>query len=173
MLQELLFVVDENDKPLKPLPRSQVIQEGRWRRTGDVFVVDPTTKQVLCQKRSDTKDERPGLWIASFGGKSAPGELPEETASRELEEELSIKVHPKKLRYFTRVKSAKHHQFEYLFWTIWQGDISSLHYDHNEVAEIAWFPMDAVIKNLNDDPKWYCYEGDLSILKHIKNEIYK
>ena len=173
MLENLVFVVNENDEPLTPLPRDKVIREGLWRRTAGVLIVNPETGQILCQKRSDTKDERPGVWISMFGGKSDPEETPVQTATREVKEEADITLSPEQLNFFIKVRSVKHHQFEYLFWAKWQGDISKLHYDKNEVSEIGWYDIDIVLENLTKNIKeWYCYgEGELATIRQAKSEI--
>ena len=173
MSENLVFVVDEQDNPLTPLPRPQVIKEGLWRRTGGILIVNPRTKQILCQKRSDTKDERLGVWISMFGGKSDPGETPKQTVIRELEEESSIRLNARQLNFFVKVKSEKHHQFEYLFWAKWEGDIATLAYDKEEVSEIGWYDIDSVLLNLTENAKgWYCYgEGELATIRSVQSTI--
>lgn len=167
MSEELLFVVDEDDKPLTPLPRKYVIDNGLWRRTGDVMLVDKQKGRVLCQKRSETKDERPGVWIAVFGGKSAPGETPEQTTLRELKEELGIILNKSDLNFCNKIKSDDRRQFEYNYWALWSGDVSKLQYDKVEVAQIAWHDITDVLDLLKGSPSWYSYGYEADMLKNI------
>ena len=62
-IQELLFVVDENNQPLKPQLRSSAHKNGLWHRTTGIWVINKS-KKVLCQKRSLKKDLNPGIWEA-------------------------------------------------------------------------------------------------------------
>ena len=173
MSDELVFVVDENDNPLKPLPRAKVISEGLWRRTAGVLIVDPGTRKVLCQKRSEYKDERPGVWVSMFGGKCDPEEKPTETAKRELREEAGIDLPTKDFMFVVKARSEKHHQFEYLYWAKWSGDEAKLKYDPKEVSKISWYDIDTVIANLeNPTDGWYGYgEEELATIRDAKRSF--
>ncbi|HSX17012.1 MAG TPA: NUDIX domain-containing protein [Patescibacteria group bacterium] len=169
LVEELLFVVDELDRPLAPAPRSQVIRERLWRRASGILIANTSLDQILCHKRAATKDERPDVWVLMFGGKCAPGEAPSETARREVGEEAGIGLGENSINFFAKVKSDNHHQFEYLHWAPWAGDASSLAYDQAEVAEIKWFDTDAAYANLSLPAEgWYCYSPqELALIRHI------
>lgn len=165
MNDELLFVTDENDVPLTPLPRKLVIERGLWRRTGGMMVINIARTKVLCQKRSVTKDERPGVWIAMVGGKSAPGETSEQTTLRELREEFGIQAEASELTFYKKVKSDTRRQFEYLYWFFWDGDESEIKPDPDEVSQVAWYEVSEAIKLLKNDSNWYAYGYDLEMLE--------
>lgn len=167
MDQELLFVVDENDNPLPPLTRKEVIAKGLWRRAGGGAIIDKNRRTVLCQKRSAALDERPGLWIALFGGKSAPDEAPIATAKRELNEEMGISIEQSELVFYKRIKSDERKQFEYLYWVNWDGGLSQVKFDVNEVSEVAWQDIPKVIELLKNDKSWYSYGYDIEMLASI------
>jgi 8-oxo-dGTP pyrophosphatase MutT (NUDIX family) len=167
MDQELLFVVDENDNPLPPLRRKEVVAKGLWRRAGGGAIVDRGHRKVLCQKRSASLDERPGLWIALFGGKSAPDEAPIATAQRELNEEMGISVEQSELTFYKKIKSDERRQFEYLYWVYWDGEVSQINFDPSEVSEVAWLDISKVIELLKNDKNWYSYGYDIAMLESI------
>src|SRR3972149_9795928 len=102
--QELLFVVDENNKPLKPLPRRVVHSQGIWHRTSHIWVIN-VKKELLCQKRSMKVDRYPGFWEPRFGGHLAPDEDYLVGAVKEIGEELGVKVAPKRVVFFKVYKS--------------------------------------------------------------------
>jgi isopentenyl-diphosphate delta-isomerase type 1 len=56
-----------------------------------VFVID-NNGRIFLQKRSKRKMVQPGKWDTSVGGHVAPGEAPDEAASREMLEELGIQT---------------------------------------------------------------------------------
>ncbi len=168
MAQELLFVVDESNKPLEPLPRNEVIAKKLWRRTAGCILVHKTSNKVLCQKRSQTKDERPGLWIAEFGGKSNPGEDAKATAMRELKEELGVTVNNSDITFYSLVKSEKRRQFEYQYYVFWDGNESDVIFDSNEVSDISWTSIPEVIDLLANNSGWYSYGYEAEMLMKLK-----
>jgi 8-oxo-dGTP pyrophosphatase MutT (NUDIX family) len=170
MNDELLFVVDENDNPMTPLPRSEVIAKGLWRRTGGGMIVDKKLGKVLCQRRSDDKDERPGVWSALYGGKCGADEMPEETALRELYEEHGIAINENDLKFYTKFKSEKRRQFEYLYWIFIDSLTHKPNFDPVEVAEVAWKPVPEILRLLKSDPQWYSYTYDIDMLEAINNQ---
>ena len=167
MSQELLFVVDENNKPLKPLPRNEVISRRLWRRTSGGILIHEPSKKVLCQKRSESKDERPGLWIAEFGGKSAPSEDAKITAVRELEEEFGVTVNEDAMIFSSLIKSEARRQFEYQYYVHWEGNESDIKFDSKEVSEIQWMAIPKVIKHLQNDSTWYSYGYEIDMLMKL------
>lgn len=170
MSDELLFVVDEHDKPLPPLPRSEVIAKKLWRRTGAGMIVDKKRGKVLCHRRSDNKDERPGVWTALFGGKCGAGESPEETVERELYEEHGIKAEQAEIKFYRKYKSDDRRQFEYLYWVYTDSTKHKGKFDPIEVAEIAWLDTKEALRLLRSDPKWYSYTYDIDMLETIDTQ---
>lgn len=169
-MEELLFVVDEFDQPLAPASRSQVIKEKLWRRASGILVANATFDKILCHKRTAAKDERPGVWVSMFGGKCDPGETPDQTVLRELKEESGIALDEGQLSLFAKVKSDKHHQYEYIYWASWAGNIHDLSYDRREVEQIKWVAIDQVYTNLSTGLQdWYCYsQEELAMIQHIQ-----
>ena len=90
---ELLCVVDENDNFLRKTTRKECHTKKLRHRTAGSFVFNKDW-ELFVMKRSDTKDMEPSLWTISSGGHVEYGGSYEETAKRELEEELVIKENP-------------------------------------------------------------------------------
>jgi len=103
---ELIFVVDKNNNPLKPFPRYIVHKKVLWHRTTGIWVINHK-KQILCQKRSMKKDTKPGFREAFFCGHLNAGESYFDNALQELSEELGIKVEKGKLTHYKTLKSDK------------------------------------------------------------------
>jgi isopentenyl-diphosphate Delta-isomerase len=96
---EMLFVVDKNNNPLEPKPRSEVHSKGYWHRTAHVWILN-FKNQLLCQKRSLLKDSNPGFWEPFFGGHLAPGVEYLDGAIEELNEELGLNIKKDQLKLF-------------------------------------------------------------------------
>ncbi len=86
---ELLVVVDPDDKVLDYLPRKVVHAQKLLHRTISVSVFNDKG-EILLQKRSATKDSNAGKWANAAGGHVTKNKDYEETTSREVEEELGI-----------------------------------------------------------------------------------
>ena len=71
--------------------RDDVHRDGDWHRSVHIWIVRPSERALLIQKRSADKDTWPGYWDASVGGHLSAGESYED-AYREVEEELGIRI---------------------------------------------------------------------------------
>lgn len=78
-----------NRKTGKTALPDEVTNKGFWHRGAHVILVTPSGR-VLIQKRNNHAIQRPGLLDIGAGGFVDVGELPEETAIREVAEETGI-----------------------------------------------------------------------------------
>ena len=117
MSEEIVALVDANDRVIGEASRSRVRKEGLVHRVSYIFVFC-AGGQLLLQKRTAIKDLYPGYYDAAAGGVLLAGETYEQSASRELQEELGIHA-PLKThfdhyfddgfnRYWGRVFSCEH-----------------------------------------------------------------
>jgi isopentenyl-diphosphate delta-isomerase type 1 len=87
---EQFDIVDENDTVIDCALRKEVHQnKSLIHRSISVLVF--VEGKLLLQKRSQTKDTYPKYWTSSCSGHVVSGDSYEETAERELTEELGIK----------------------------------------------------------------------------------
>jgi 16S rRNA (adenine1518-N6/adenine1519-N6)-dimethyltransferase len=86
---ELFAVVDENDKVVSQALRGEVHGNNLRHRAVHVFIFN-AQGELFLQKRSRWKDRHPLLWDSSAAGHVNAGEDYDETAVRELEEELGV-----------------------------------------------------------------------------------
>lgn len=86
---ELLDVVDENDKVIACNTRGEIHARGLMHRAVHILVFN-SRAELFLQKRSMSKDENPGLWDSSAAGHVDSGEDYLECARREIAEELGI-----------------------------------------------------------------------------------
>ena len=88
--QEIVLVVDGENRPVAELPRHRVRSENLPHRATYIFVFDRRGR-VLVQRRTAIKDIYPSCYDLAAGGVVAAGESYEECAEREAEEELGIR----------------------------------------------------------------------------------
>ena len=91
--QEIVTVVDGENRPVAELPRHRVRSENLPHRATYIFVFDRRGR-VLVQRRTATKDIYPSHHDLAAGGVVAAGESYEACAEREAEEELGIRDTP-------------------------------------------------------------------------------
>lgn len=90
---EKFDLIDKNRLSLgKTLERGDNnILEGEYRQVVHIAIFN-SNNQMLIQQRQPTKKIFPNLWDISVGGSVISGETPCDAASRELLEELGIKI---------------------------------------------------------------------------------
>lgn len=89
--EEQFQVVNREDIAVGAAPRSQVHANNLLHRAIHILIFNPRG-EVFLQLRSRWKDRHPGKWDSSAAGHVDAGESYEETANRELEEELGIQT---------------------------------------------------------------------------------
>ena len=168
---ELLFIVDENNKPLAPVIRKIAHKKVLWHRTTGIWVINKK-RQVLCQKRSLLKDQNPGKWEAFFGGHLGPDEDYLESAVREVSEELGKKITKDQLVvYQPVVKGDKktHREFQYVFALFLDEDSNSFQFEKEEIDQLKWIDLDEVKKILLEikDENWVQKPWDEEVIDWI------
>jgi 16S rRNA (adenine1518-N6/adenine1519-N6)-dimethyltransferase len=88
---EIFDIVDPEDRVLAQTSRFEVHRQGLLHRAVHIFVFNQTGALFL-QKRSRWKDVCPLKWDSSAAGHVNAGQDYEETAHRELQEELGIQA---------------------------------------------------------------------------------
>lgn len=86
---EQFDVVDENDVPQRVASRHEVHTQRLLHRAVHIFVFN-RAGELFLQKRSHRKDAHPSKWDSSAAGHVNAGQAYDETAGRELIEELGI-----------------------------------------------------------------------------------
>jgi isopentenyldiphosphate isomerase len=87
---ELVDVVDENDRVLSQATRREVRQRNLRHRAVYILVFNQRG-QVFVHRRTFTKDIFPGYWDVAVGGVITAGEDYDTGAARELCEELGVR----------------------------------------------------------------------------------
>lgn len=134
---ELLWHVDVQDVPLGARTRADVHALRLLHRSVHMLVSDPDGN-ILLQLRSGTKDENPGLWDTSAAGHVDYGESYDDSARRELGEELGIHVAVEALHFLFRMEALPEFgsEFVQVYQVVWNGP---LQLSEAEISEVRWF----------------------------------
>lgn len=99
MSEEFFDVVDGSDVVVGRRPRSEVHRLGLNHRAVHVLVYN-ARGELFLQQRSLAKDCSPGLWDSSASGHVTSGDDYDETAPREVAEELGVTLMSAPVRWF-------------------------------------------------------------------------
>ena len=145
--EEILEVVDEQDRVIGLERRGVIHANGLMHRSAQVLVFNSAGKLFL-QKRSEGKDEFPGLWDCSAAGHVNPGEGYRQCAQRELEEELGI-ADAMDLEQLCRFPASADTGFEHctVFRCLHDGPMSL---QADEIDEGRWMSPDDVDEWVRD-----------------------
>ncbi|MFD4180004.1 NUDIX domain-containing protein [Rhodococcus sp. NPDC058514] len=87
---EVVTVFDAAGAVIGTAPRSQVYAEGLWHASAGVLLRSVDGSRIYVHRRSPAKAVFAGMHDCLAGGVVDPGESPEQTAVRELAEELGV-----------------------------------------------------------------------------------
>ena len=86
---EYLPVCDEDNHVVGRARRDVIHTQELLHRAAHILVFNPRG-ELFLQRRGPDKDTFPGVWDSSVGGHVGLGETPEQTARREMLEEISL-----------------------------------------------------------------------------------
>ncbi len=141
-----IVVVDENDNVIGAEYMRIAVEKGLIRRASRVYVFNESG-QVLVQQRS-ARVAKPLMLDASAAGHVDEGETYEETAKRELYEELGLKDIPLTL-------VAKSHRTPDFFSNIYKvviPDDTNIVFDPEELAQIMWYDPAVLTEEMAAEP---------------------
>jgi 16S rRNA (adenine1518-N6/adenine1519-N6)-dimethyltransferase len=137
--QEQFPVVDKNDQVLRSASRCEVHGNNLLHRAVHVLLFNQSG-EVYLQQRSRSKDRHPLKWDSSVAGHVTAGENYDDTARREVREELGISV---PLRRLAKLPASERtdHEFVWLYDGAAPGDLVP---NPTEIEQGAFLPPAAV-----------------------------
>jgi len=157
-MPELLDVLDEKgNKAGETKTKKGLHEKGLWHQTVHIWVFSPKG-EVLLQKRSMTVDNWPGIWDISAAGHLSAGEIPEQAALRETEEEIGLKVNLKDLKEVfvskevTEIPEKKYHnkEFQHVYLLLFRGRPSEIRFKDGEVETVKFISLERFETDIND-----------------------
>jgi len=146
MTDELVDVVDEQDRVVATVPRTTIRTERLLHRVASVLVLRPDGR-LLVHRRTETKDVFPGAFDCFIGGVVLAGEGYGEARDRELEEEMGIVGAPAIDLFRHRYGSVDDRWWCAVFAITWSGVVVP---QTSEVAWHAWEPLPDVLRRAEE-----------------------
>ena len=132
-------VVDKNDRILRDASRSEVHGNNLRHRAVHILIFNPAGEAYL-QLRSRWKDRHPLRWDSSAAGHVVTAESYDETARRELQEELGISVPLEKI---AKLPASERTDREFIW--LYRGEVGgSLSPNRIEIETGAFFPQTVI-----------------------------
>jgi isopentenyldiphosphate isomerase len=132
--EEWVDWIDEDDRVIESLPRTEVRRRNLLHRVSATFVFHPDGR-LFIHRRTETKDVYPGLHDVMVGGTVTTGEGYAENACREIAEELGVRGVPIHSLFSHRFQDTHSNSLIRVFGCLYDGPITL---QPEEVAEGAW-----------------------------------
>jgi len=148
-MEEWFDVVDASDNVVGRRPRSEVHRLNILHRAAHILVFN-RAGQLFLQKRSERKDNSPGLWDSSAAGHLEAGEDYRTAARRELQEELGVTTDPILETLFKIDACAEsEHEFAWVYRCVAEGPFVL---DPQEIDDGRWLTPEQINAWLASEP---------------------
>ena len=154
--EELVVLVDENDRAIGSAPKLEVHERGLLHRAVSLLLRDDTGR-FLLQRRASDKYHSGGLWSNTCCGHPRPGESNESAALRRVRAEMGIlEVKIRSVSAFlyraTVGNGLVEHEVDHVLVGEWSGEPNP---DPSEVSEWRWVSESALQADLASNPDRY------------------
>jgi len=169
MSEEIFDVVNDKDEVIDQRPRSEVHAKDLLHRAVHVLVFH-SDGRLFLQKRSMLKDCFPGTWDSSASGHLDTGESYDDSAVREVGEELGW--HPDRpLEKLFKLPASKETgwEFVWIYRAQYDGPFQ-LHPDEIECGD--WFSRDHIQEWLQQKPEEFASAFRLLWIAFLKWEAH-
>jgi len=168
-MKKLITIVDKNNNVTGSATHQNAQREGLWHRIVVVHVFN-SHKEIFIQKRSPRADSSPNMWDHSAAGHVDTGEIPINSAKRELKEELGISSSKLSLitTYKTQRKSGnrKFNRYWYVYQITYDGKINL---QESELAEGKFVDINWLKKDMEQNPRIYTDGIKISLQAYLDN----
>lgn len=157
-ISELVDIVDDNDRVLGSMPRSQAYAENHRKRIAYVFVLNSMTYEVGLAVRGAQVSWRPLHYTATVGGHVMSGETGEQAAKREMMEEIGIETDLHLLASCVGTDPTNNQKFVDYIFASFMDEAAEMTLDPQEVDRIEFMPLEKAL----------ALSADEAMLRHPK-----
>lgn len=155
MKEELVILVDENDKKIGLMPKMEAHEKGLLHRAFSVFIFNDKG-ELMLQQRALHKYHTPGLWTNTCCSHQRDGETSVEAGKRRLMEEMGFTVPLKETTKFTYKapfdNGLTEHETDHILVGSYNDDPKI---NPEEVASWKWMKMEDVREDIERNPDIY------------------
>jgi isopentenyl-diphosphate Delta-isomerase len=148
--EDIFDIVNERDEVIGHAPRSEVHARGLLHRAIHVLVFN-ARGEVFLQKRSMKKDRQPGVWDSSCSGHVDSGEDYDQTALRELREEIGLGLNVPPQRLF-KIDACEETDAEFV-WVYRCKSEGPFQLHPDEIETGGWFTPQRISPWIQEKPR--------------------
>lgn len=152
-VEELVDLVDERDRVVGRATRREVRLQNLRHRSVFILVFN-SAGQLFVHQRTALKDVFPGYWDVAVGGVVSAGENYDQSARRELNEELGVEGVTLRRLFRLRYEDAGNRILGVVYSCTCD---QALHLQASEIAQAEWMDIDAVLERTQRDR--FCPDG--------------
>ncbi len=161
--EELVMIVDKQNKPIDAVPRYKMRKEKLIHRATYILLFN-SKGEIFVHKRTASKDIYPSHYDIAAGGIVLAGEAWQEAAERELFEELGVKNIPLEYKFEFYLADEKNRVWGRVYTCKWDGPLVL---QKEEVEKGLFLPVDKVFEMAKNKP--FCPDGIYVLNRLFKN----
>jgi isopentenyl-diphosphate Delta-isomerase len=155
MEEELVILVDKQDKEIGLIPKIEAHKKALLHRAISVFIFN-SNGEWLLQRRAFTKYHSSGLWTNTCCTHPLPGETNIDAAIRRLKQEMGMQCSIMELFSFTYKEALDNELTEYEFDHVFIGITDSIpKINPNEVTEFKYIKYNELFLDIKTNPNHY------------------
>jgi isopentenyldiphosphate isomerase len=148
MHRKCIAVVDDDDNVIGKATWEEAHEKGMITRAANVLVFN-SKGELFVHKRSGKLPTFPGMYDVKAGGIVDAGESYDETALRELKEEVGIESAELELLFFLKYRTPEHKNNRKIYQIVYDGELKL----QEEEIESGKFMTIEEVKNLFSEGK--------------------
>lgn len=158
MTEEKVVLVDENDKQLDLMGKTEAHEKGLLHRAISIMIFNDKD-EILLQQRAFVKYHWKGIWSNAVCTHPRNGESYQKAAERRLFEELGFNTPLKEVFHFIyKAKDEEsgliEHELDHVFVGTYNGEIP---FNPDEVNAVKWITKEDLLKDIENNPDKYSF----------------
>lgn len=149
MAEEMVTWIDDIGNILGPIPISQANSDPKYLHLEVAVLIVDDSCRILLQQRSLTKKVAPGIWTVTAAGHVTFGDTVDNSAHRELSEEMGIDVD--KLVPILQLRENAPKESHLTHWYIGKYQGGEVRVQQSEVAQFIWISQAEFSDFCNDN----------------------
>tara|TARA_R110000751_G_scaffold122576_1_gene223226 strand:+ start:661 stop:1179 length:519 start_codon:yes stop_codon:yes gene_type:complete len=155
MSEELVILVDENDKEVGLMPKMEAHEKALLHRAFSVFVFNKN-KELMLQRRASHKYHSPGLWTNTCCSHQRQGESNIAAGKRRLMEEMGFETNlEESISFIYKApfdNGLTEHEFDHILLGNYEDDPNL---NPDEVSEWKWMSLSDINTDMLENPDIY------------------
>ena len=154
---EMLACFNDAGNRIEPHTRKEVHEQPLkyWHAVTNIWVIN-SNNEILCTHRSSINEGNPNKWQTYVGGHVKHEDNFQETATRELDEELGLTPDNGKLLSIKEDRGEPWKHITAMFVFFWDGKAGDTNAKDGEIDGAKWMSFEEYLKEKESHPEAWC-----------------